>query len=158
MPILVTGVSGYVGAALVPRLRLDGHAVRGFARSAARVAEPVDELVEGDAVSGAGLDRALDGVEVAYYLIHSMEGAAAGAFPVQERAAAERFAAAARAAGVRRIVYLGGLVPRRPPRRATSPRGWRSRRPCSPPRPSRSRCARRSSSAPDRARSASSCG
>jgi len=111
MPILVTGVSGYVGAALVPRLRLDGHAVRGFARSAARVAEPVDELVEGDAVSGAGLDRALDGVEVAYYLIHSMEGAAAGAFPVQERAAAERFATAARAAGVRRIVYLGGLVP-----------------------------------------------
>jgi uncharacterized protein YbjT (DUF2867 family) len=111
MPILVTGVSGYVGAALVPRLRLDGHTVRGFARSAARVAEPVDELVEGDAVSGAGLDRALDGVEVAYYLIHSMEGAAAGAFPVQERAAAERFATAARAAGVRRIVYLGGLVP-----------------------------------------------
>jgi uncharacterized protein YbjT (DUF2867 family) len=109
--ILVTGVTGYVGAALVPRLKADGHAVRGYARSAARVGAPVDEIVEGDAVAGSGLDRALDGVEVAYYLIHSMEGAAAGAFPVQERAPAERFAPAARATGVRRIVYLGGLVP-----------------------------------------------
>ena len=54
----------------------------------------------------------MDGVEVAYYLIHSMEGAAGGAFPEQERRGAERFAEAAPAAGVRRIVYLGGLVPR----------------------------------------------
>jgi len=109
---LVTGISGFVGAALAPRLRAGGHAVRGFTRCAARVRVEVDELVEGDAVSGAGLDRALDRVEVAYYLIHSMEGATArSAFPDLERDAARRFAQAAARAGVRRIVYLGGLVP-----------------------------------------------
>ncbi|HEX8101779.1 MAG TPA: NAD(P)H-binding protein [Solirubrobacteraceae bacterium] len=111
MQTLVTGVTGYVGAALVPRLARDGHRVRGFARSAARVAAPVDETVEGDAVTGAGVERALEGVDVAYYLIHSMERGANGAFDTQERAAAERFGEAARAAGVRRIVYLGGIVP-----------------------------------------------
>jgi uncharacterized protein YbjT (DUF2867 family) len=109
---LVTGISGYVGAALAPRLRSDGHTVRGFTRSAASVQAETDELVEGDALSGAGLERALDGVEVAYYLIHSMEGATGrSAFPEHERQAAERFAEAAAPAGVRRIVYLGGLVP-----------------------------------------------
>jgi uncharacterized protein YbjT (DUF2867 family) len=114
MPILVTGVSGYVGAALVPRLARDGHAVRGFARSPERVRATgvaLDDLVLGDVLTGRGLDRALDGVETAYYLIHSMEGPAGVAFPEQERRAAERFSAAAEAAGVRRIVYLGGLVP-----------------------------------------------
>ena len=108
---LVTGVTGYVGAALVPRLKHDGHAVRGYARSASRVTAGVDETVEGDAIAGSGLARALDGVEVAYYLIHSMERASQGTFEAQERMAAERFAAAATAAGVRRVVYLGGLVP-----------------------------------------------
>jgi uncharacterized protein YbjT (DUF2867 family) len=111
---LVTGISGYVGAALVPRLERDGHEVRGFARSRERVARAgvaLDDVVVGDAVSGRGLDRALDGVDVAYYLIHSMEGPAGGAFPEQERSAAGAFARAASAAGVRRVVYLGGLVP-----------------------------------------------
>ena len=109
---LVTGVSGYVGAALVPRLLRDGHRVRGFARSPERVLAAgvqLDDLVLGDATTGAGLERALADVEVAYYLIHSMEG------PVEfvdvERRQAERFAAAAAAAGVRRIVYLGGVLP-----------------------------------------------
>lgn len=115
MQTLVTGVTGYVGAALVPRLKRDGHAVRGFARSPGRVAAPVDETVEGDVSTGAGLDRALDGVQVAYYLIHSMERASQGAFHEQERAGAERFAQAAGAAGVRRVVYLGGLVPAQAP-------------------------------------------
>jgi uncharacterized protein YbjT (DUF2867 family) len=111
---LVTGVSGYVGAALVPRLVRDGHAVRGFARSRERVlaaGAQLDDLVLGDATTGAGLDRALDGIDVAYYLIHSMEGSAGTAFVDSERRSAEAFASAAQAAGVRRIVYLGGLLP-----------------------------------------------
>jgi uncharacterized protein YbjT (DUF2867 family) len=114
MRVLVTGVSGYVGAALVPRLHAAGHEVRGFARSADRVTAAgvaLDDVVVGDALSGGGLGRALDGIDAAYFLIHSMEGPANSGFPDQERRAAERFATAARAAGVRRVVYLGGLVP-----------------------------------------------
>src|SRR3954468_8906430 len=109
---LVTGVSGYVGSALVPRLRRDGHAVRGWGRWAARVTATsveLDDLVLGDATTGAGLEQALDGVEVAYYLVHSMEGV--GEFEDNESRQVEAFAAAARDAGVQRIVYLGGLVP-----------------------------------------------
>jgi uncharacterized protein YbjT (DUF2867 family) len=123
MQTLVTGVTGFAGAALAPRLRRDGHAVRGLSREPGRVpAGLVDEVVRGDAVGGSGLAEALDGVEVAYYLIHSMEGAADGAFADDERRAAERFAEAAVAAGVRRIVYLGGLLPRdgRPSRHLAS--------------------------------------
>jgi len=115
MHVLVTGVSGYVGAALVPALERDGHAVRGFARSPERVTAAgvaPQELVIGDALTGEGLDRAMDGGEVAYYLIHSMEGSAGGAFPEQERRAAGNFAKAAERARVRRVIYLGGLVPR----------------------------------------------
>jgi uncharacterized protein YbjT (DUF2867 family) len=117
MTVLVTGASGYVGAALVPRLRAAGQTVRAFARDPARVAAAgVDitglEIVTGDAVSGAGLGAALDGVDVAYFLIHSMErGGEADGFRDRDRRAAEAFAAAARNAGVRRVVYLGGPVP-----------------------------------------------
>jgi uncharacterized protein YbjT (DUF2867 family) len=84
--------------------------VVGFARDRRRVALPV-AVVEGDALTGAGLDEALDGVEVAYYLIHSMEASSDGPFAARERMAAEQFAGAAARAGVRRIVYLGGPVP-----------------------------------------------
>jgi uncharacterized protein YbjT (DUF2867 family) len=112
MDVLLTGASGYVGAALLPRLRDAGHAVRAFARDPSRVAPGVD-VVRGDAITGGGLDEALSGVEVAYYLIHSMESGppTPDGFADRDRRAAERFAAAARAAGVRRIVYLGGFVP-----------------------------------------------
>jgi len=119
MTVLVTGATGAIGAALVPRLAEAGHRVRAFARDPARVTDPaVSEVVRGDAVAGTGLAEALDRVDAAYFLIHSMETAAAapdpqaGGFAARDRRAAEQFAAAATAAGVRRVVYLGGLVPR----------------------------------------------
>jgi uncharacterized protein YbjT (DUF2867 family) len=110
MNVLVTGITGYVGSRLAPRLYRDGHAVRGYARDPSRAA-PGIPVVAGDAVAGTGLGQALEGIDVAYFLIHSMEPATEAAFPAREHAAARRFAAAARAAGVRRIVYLGGLMP-----------------------------------------------
>jgi len=67
--------------------------------------------VRGDAVTGAGLDEALDGVDVAYYLIHSMETGAQEGFATREERSAANFAAAAVRAGTPRIVYLGGPVP-----------------------------------------------
>lgn len=128
MRILLTGVSGFAGTALLPRLLEQGHEVRALARDRTRVEsalehiEDVDlediELVVGDTLGGAGVLGAMRGVDVAYYLIHSMEpssGRLGGAsFPARERASAETFAQAARAAGVQRIVYLGGPLPRAP--------------------------------------------
>jgi uncharacterized protein YbjT (DUF2867 family) len=110
MKVLVTGISGYVGARLATRLARDGHELVGFARDPSRVDLDVP-VIRGDAVTGAGLDEAFEGVEVAYFLIHSMERASSGHFYNSERASAENFARAAQAAGARRIVYLGGLVP-----------------------------------------------
>ncbi len=129
MRILVTGASGFAGSLLVPRLRADGHTVRALGRDPQRVRAALAradsraegtgaadrvEIVRGDALSADGLAPALAGIEVAYYLIHSMERPSAPGvpFPERERLAAENFAAAARRAGVRRIVYLGGLTPR----------------------------------------------
>src|SRR3979409_1542425 len=82
--ILVTGASGAVGSLLAPRLLVAGHSVRAFGRDARRIEEALYdhlleaeaeeiELVEGDVVTGDGLARAVKGVEVAYYLMHSME-------------------------------------------------------------------------------------
>jgi uncharacterized protein YbjT (DUF2867 family) len=109
MRILITGPSGAVGDALARALS-GSHELRGLARDPLRVAGELPlEVVRGDALSGDGLAEALEGVEVAYYLIHSMEPAAADSFEQRDRIAAERFAAAAAHAGVRRVVYLGGL-------------------------------------------------
>jgi len=110
MKVLVTGITGYVGSRLAPRLLRDGHAVRGFGRYPGSVGPGVP-VVSGDAVSGVGLDQALAGIDVAYFLIHSMEPSSAGAFSVRERLAASNFARAAQDAGLQRVIYLGGLVP-----------------------------------------------
>ena len=78
MNVLVTGATGAIGADLVPRLAAAGHRVRAFARDPSRVTDPaVSEVVRGDAVAGTGLDAALAGIDVAYFLIHSMETSAA---------------------------------------------------------------------------------
>jgi len=111
MKILVTGVTGAIGPRLATRLVADGHDV---VVSSRRYGAPVPDgcsFVAADVVTGAGLTRALDGVHVAYYLIHSMEPSANGAFPALERAGAEHFADAAVRAGVTRTIYLGGLIP-----------------------------------------------
>jgi len=109
---LVFGASGYIGSHLVPRLLDEGIPVRASSRHRAVLAArdwPGAELVEADALEPASLDAALAGVEIAYYLVHSM--AAGRDFGRLDLAAAANFAAAAERAGVRRIVYLGGLVP-----------------------------------------------
>jgi uncharacterized protein YbjT (DUF2867 family) len=110
--VLVTGITGYVGSRLVPRLLAAGHTVTGFSRRVLNGRAAV-QIVQGDAVSGAGLGEALDGVEVAYFLMHSMEPSTDGTFGEREHAAAANFGAAAAAAGVRRVIYLGGLLPDR---------------------------------------------
>jgi uncharacterized protein YbjT (DUF2867 family) len=109
MEILVTGASGFVGSALIPRLAADGHGVRAFARDASRVGAAVP-IHTGDVVTGDGLDEALRGCEAAYFLVHSMEPGEEP-FSARDRRAAETFAAAAARAGTRRVIYLGGLVP-----------------------------------------------
>jgi uncharacterized protein YbjT (DUF2867 family) len=131
MRILVTGASGFAGSLLVPVLCADGHVVRALGRDPERVRRALArsgcerarsdvQVLRGDALSAEGLAPALEGVDVAYYLIHSMErGPADGSpFTERERTAADNFATAAKRAGVRRIVYLGGLVSR-PSARAT---------------------------------------
>ena len=110
---LLTGATGYIGGRLMRRLISDGRELRALARNPGQLAgEPV-EVVQGDAITGDGLREALEGVETAYYLIHSMERAAGpnGRFADLDRRAADNFARAAQEAGVDRVVYLGGLVP-----------------------------------------------
>ena len=113
MRILLTGITGYVGGALLPRLRRDGHDVVGLARNPAAVSLDAP-LVQGDVLTGAGLDEALEGADVAYYLIHSMERANGTSFASREEQGAQNFAEAAARSGVRRVVYLGGILPAGP--------------------------------------------
>ncbi|GAC1490378.1 MAG: SDR family oxidoreductase [Vulcanimicrobiaceae bacterium] len=108
--VLVTGATGYIGGRLVPRLVEAGHTVRVVARDSARLAGrfPEVEIVEGDLFDAASIRASLQDVDVAYYLVHSMMRGR-GDFAENDRNAARIFAEAARDAGVKRIVYLGGL-------------------------------------------------
>ena len=116
--LLLTGASGYVGGRLLTRLEQGGCRVRCLARRPeylARRAGPRTQVVAGDALRQESLRAALEGVHTAFYLIHSMGGERSAEFEQQDVVAATNFAAAARAAGVRRIVYLGGLGDERAP-------------------------------------------
>ena len=118
MRILLTGASGAIGSQLAPQLAGAGHELRALARDPSRVtASSVDEIFRGDVLTADGLGEALDGVDLAYYLVHSMEPSAdAESFADRELRSATNFADAAESAGVRRVCYLGGLVPAdRPP-------------------------------------------
>ena len=110
---LVTGATGYIGGRLIDRLVADGRPVRALSRDIGRLdARAGVEAARGDVIAGTGLREALDGVETAYYLVHSMEPGTNGTdFSTRDRRGAENFARAAQEAGVERIIYLGGLIP-----------------------------------------------
>jgi uncharacterized protein YbjT (DUF2867 family) len=108
--VLLTGATGYIGGRLLKALERAGIRVRCLARRPEflqpRVASAT-EVVKGDCLDLASLQQALIGVHTAYYLVHSM--GSSGKFEEEDRQAASNFATASRQAGVRRIIYLGGL-------------------------------------------------
>jgi uncharacterized protein YbjT (DUF2867 family) len=110
--IAVAGATGYIGGLLCKRLREEGQEVRALARHPERAEDLNDagcEVVQADVLDVDTLGPALDGVKVAYYLVHSMGRGSDGDFAARDQEGAQNFAAAAAAAGVARIVYLGGL-------------------------------------------------
>ncbi|GAA3367551.1 SDR family oxidoreductase [Streptomyces sannanensis] len=120
---LVTGATGYVGGRLVPELLAEGHRVRCLARSPGKLRDHPwagsTEVVRGDVTDPESLGEAMRGMDVAYYLVHAL-GTGRG-FEETDRTAARVFGEQARAAGVRRIVYLGGLTPAGVPEARLSP-------------------------------------
>lgn len=108
--VLLTGASGYVGGRLIPLLEQQSVTLRCLARNPDNFRPSVKDstqVVQGDVLDANSLDKALQGVHTAYYLVHLMSGSKD--FEKEDRQAAENFAAAARKAGVQRIIYLGGL-------------------------------------------------
>ncbi|HEY0283798.1 MAG TPA: DUF2867 domain-containing protein, partial [Vicinamibacterales bacterium] len=108
--ILMTGATGYIGGRVLRRLEEGGRTVRCLARQPSRIGAigAATEVVQGDCLDEASLDHALSGIHSAYYLVHSMGGGSD--FANVDRRAAENFGRAAARAGVRRIIYLGGLI------------------------------------------------
>ena len=110
---LVTGATGYIGGRLVPRLLDSGFAVRALARTPDKLSSvPWRDRIEvarGDLSDASSLEAAFEDIDVVYYLVHSM--GFSKDFAAEERRAAQNVVAAARRAGVRRIVYLSGLHP-----------------------------------------------
>ena len=116
MRVLVTGATGYVGGRLVPKLLERGHTVRVIARNRHRLdgvpwRDSVD-IVEGDLLDATAVAAAVANQDVVYYLVHSMSSA--GDFEAIERQVATTMATEAKKAGLKRIVYLGGLHPEGP--------------------------------------------
>ncbi|MFD7709551.1 SDR family oxidoreductase [Streptomyces sp. NPDC059785] len=120
---LVTGASGYIGGRLVPELLAAGYRVRCLARTPAKLRDYPwagrAEVVRGDVTDAGSVAEAMRGVDIAYYLVHAL--AAGKDFEATDRRAARIFGEQARAAGVRRIVYLGGLTPEGVPEGELSP-------------------------------------
>ena len=113
---LLTGATGYIGGRLLRRLEADGAPVRCLCRTPEALswrAGPRTEIVQGDLLQPASLHSAFSDVHTAFYLVHSMNDAfdKDNAFELREREAAINFATAARTAGLKRIIYLGGLAP-----------------------------------------------
>ncbi len=109
----MAGATGYIGRRLSLCLAEQGRPPRAMARRPGRgkhLADAGCELVAGDVLRRPQLDEALDGVETAYYLVHSMGRGTTSDFADEERTGAENFAEAAAAAGVKEIIYLGGLA------------------------------------------------
>jgi uncharacterized protein YbjT (DUF2867 family) len=120
---LVTGATGYIGGRLVPELLAAGHRVRCLARSPGRLRDHPwageAEVVRGDVTDAASVAEAMRDIDVAYYLVHAL--GTGTDFEETDRRAARVFGEQARAAGVRRIVYLGGLTPAGVPEHELSP-------------------------------------
>jgi uncharacterized protein YbjT (DUF2867 family) len=110
--ILVTGATGYIGGRLVPRLLEQGYRIRCLVRDASRLQgrswQNAVEVVAGDVLQPDTLAPAMQGVQAAYYLVHSLGGGSG--FHQRDLNAAGNFGAAARAARIERIIYLGGLA------------------------------------------------
>jgi uncharacterized protein YbjT (DUF2867 family) len=110
---VVTGATGYIGGRLVPRLLDQGYAVRALARNPDKLANipwrDDVEVVRGDLGDADSLAAAFDGADIVYYLVHSMGSSAD--FVAEEASSARNVVAAAQRAGVKRLVYLGGLHP-----------------------------------------------
>ncbi|MBU2516282.1 MAG: SDR family oxidoreductase [Proteobacteria bacterium] len=118
-PVLVLGATGYVGGRLVPRLLAAGHRVRAMGRSLDKLScrpwanHPNCELVPGDVKDPLSLAKGMKGCWAAFYLVHSMNPGTKD-FAAADRLAARNMSLAAAAAGVERLIYLGGLVPEGP--------------------------------------------
>lgn len=106
--VLVTGAAGFIGRPLVARLLEQGCRVRCLVRADRSGLPSCAETVMGDLLRPLPAGQIFDGVDTAYYLVHSMAGGRAG-FERRDREAAENFTAAAERSGVRRVIYLGGL-------------------------------------------------
>jgi len=116
-PVLVTGATGYVGGRLTPRLLQSGYRVRAVGRSLSKLrcrpwaSHPNVELAQADMLDVQGMTKAASGCWAAFYLVHSMNPSNKD-YTTTDRRAAETMVAASAAAGLERIIYLGGIIPK----------------------------------------------